>query len=153
MTKYRAARRGPPVRLNYVSFLSLEECAQRLTRLHRPRMLLFLPQTRVEVEALNANVYRFVLREGRPVNLVARGYVERIDAFSTHISGEIQVRWLPWAQIALMTVGVFGLLVARLPCIVLFALPGFFWFMRAFITGLRDEQERLLYILRDAVSY
>lgn len=141
------------MRLNYVSFLSLEECAQRLKCLHRPRMLPFLPQTRVELQALDANVCRFVLREGHPVNLVARGYVERIDAFSTHISAEVQVRWLPWAQIALMTVGVFGLLVARLPCIVLFALPGFFWFMRAFITGLRDEQERLLYILRHAVSY
>lgn len=155
MTKYRSNRRrsGSPRKLNYISFFSLEECLQRLGHLDQRRWLPFIPQTRVDLEALNGDVYRFALREQRPVGLVVYGYVERIDRFSTHISGEVQVKWLAWAEITMLLVVAAGLVVAVLPCLALIALPAFFWFTRAYIAGLQDEQERLLYVIREAVSY
>lgn len=142
------------IKFDYLAPNTLETCISRLGSLQDLRENdPWVPQTRVNIKHLDDNTYAFILRERQPAPIEVRGYLNRLDATSTYISGEAKARvFLHGAELAFLT----GLLIVLTIFIgivvaILFAPPlaVFAWYTWR---GAQRERDRMVRVIRDTLS-
>ena len=140
---------------DFVAVNTLEECVSRVGKLQDLRDLdPWSPKATVHIEHVNDNTYGFVIIENEPAPIKLRGYLNRLDAETTYVSGEAQAKlFLQLAEVMFLA----GLIVVLTMFVGFFMvflfvppLAAFVWY---YWHGVRRERERLLRVLKDTLCH